>query len=171
MKRISLLIFLLFSLLSFGQHLEIESLNQRLKSFTEFDNYSVDDTMKTYYLVGDYFGDSIMDIVILFKDKVSKTTKIAFINYRNTTTKTYILGLEDGDLGLKNFSWAEIFENVAPKEILWSNYEDDWIAFEDVPENKKVQVNYNALYLHAAESCGGGFIFWKDGKFNWLQQE
>ncbi|MDG1913131.1 MAG: hypothetical protein P8I55_00905 [Crocinitomix sp.] len=56
-------------------------------------------------------------------------------------------------------------------DTLWSNYTDDWRRIEEVPENELVQLQYNAIFAHAAEACGGGFIFWKDDKWNWLQQE
>ena len=39
------------------------------------------------------------------------------------------------------------------------------------PKNEIVQLNYDAIYVHNAEACGGGFIFWKNNKWNWLQQE
>ena len=96
-------------------------------------------------------------------------THIIFINKGKTDTFK-ILGINDA---LKNtdYSWAGIFKKVNNGEVLWSNYEDDFIEFEDVPENKKVRLNYDALFVHAEESCGGGFIFWEDGQFNWLQQE
>ena len=50
-------------------------------------------------------------------------------------------------------------------------YEGDFIDYEDVPESKKVRLSYHALYMHCAECCGGGFVYWKNGQFNWLQQE
>jgi hypothetical protein len=60
---------------------------------------------------------------------------------------------------------------AAAGDTLWSNYEDDFRSFSEVPEDEKVVLTHDSFYAHASESCGGGFIFWKDGMWNWLQQE
>lgn len=140
-----------------------------ISKFPKLNNYEINKITTPYYLRGDFYGDKTDDLVVLLKNKKG-VTKIGIINYGDSTN-TYILGDKNCALGVRDFSWIGIFNKVNPGVSLWSNYEDDFIDFEDVPENKKVKLPYNALYVHAAESCGGGFIFWKDGKFNWLQQE
>lgn len=65
------------------------------------------------------------------------------------TIKVYVLGLENASFNISDYSWVGIFEKVDKGEVLWSNFEDDFIAYKDVPENKKVKLNYNAIYINA----------------------
>lgn len=108
-------------------------------------------------------------MVVLLKNTEGET-KIGFIDY-GEKTKIHLLGNDDDPFYIRNYGWIGVFEKINPGEALWSNYGEDFIDFENVPEDKKVRLTYNALYIHASESCGGGFIYWKDGKFNWLPQE
>ena len=140
-----------------------------LSKFPELTDYTINTNKSPYYLKGDFFGDKINDLVVLIKDK-EETTKIAIINY-GKGNKIYILGTENDPFNMNDYSWIGVFQKVNKGEVLWSNYEDDFIDFKDVLESKKVRLKYNSLYMHASESCGGGFVYWKDGKFNWLQQE
>ncbi len=148
----------------------LNKIKTKLKSFTEFNGLEINDSKSPYYLKGDFFGDGINDIVVLLKDK--EGTKIGFVNYtKNRNSNVYVLGTKNDPFKIYDYNWVGVFEKVLKREILWSNYEDDFIDFEKVPENKKVRLNYDAIFIHASESCGGGFIYWKNGKFNWLQQE
>ncbi|WP_435263471.1 SH3 domain-containing protein [Tenacibaculum sp. nBUS_03] len=147
----------------------IEEIKSEISKYSEFVNLTLDTDINPFFLKGDFFGDKINDVVILLKNSDGET-KIGFIN-KGIKTKIHILGNENDPFKMYNYGWIGIFEKVNTRETLWSNYEDDFVEFKDVPENKKVRLNYNALYMHASESCGGGFVYWKDGKFNWLQQE
>ncbi len=150
----------------------LHRITHELNRFNEFENLEINHSKSPYYLKGDFFGDGISDIAVLLKDKKG-TTKIGIINY-NETNCVHILGAENDPFKICDYSWVGIFEKVNKGEVLWSNYDDDkgdFVDFKDVPENEKVKLDYNAIYVHASESCGGGFIYWKNGKFNWLQQE
>jgi hypothetical protein len=147
----------------------IKDITNEINKYSEFKNHTLNTEIHPFYLKGDFFGDKKSDIVVLLKN-AKEETKIGFINY-GQKTKIHILGNQNDPFQMTNYGWIGIFERVNKNEILWSNYEDDFVDFKDVPENKKVKINYNALYMHASESCGGGFVYWKDGKFNWLQQE
>ena len=147
----------------------IQEIKKEIAKYSEFKNLSLNTDIEPFCLKGDFFGDKKSDIVILLKNSEGET-KIGFIN-NGTKTKVHILGNKNDPFKMNSYSWIGVFEKVNKGEVLWSNYEDDFVDFKDVPENKKVRLTYNALYTHASESCGGGFIYWKDGKFNWLQQE
>ncbi len=147
----------------------VKEIENEIAKYSEFDELTLNTKITPFYLKGDFFGDKKNDIVILLKNSNGET-KIGFIN-KGIETKIYILGNENDPFNITDYSWVGIFEKVNKGEVLWSNYEDDFIDFKDVPENKKIILNYNSLYMHASESCGGGFVFWKDKKFNWLQQE
>ncbi|MHC8950384.1 hypothetical protein [Sphingobacterium hungaricum] len=138
-----------------------------IHEFPELQDYQVYSEHKPYYLEGDFFGDGIQDLAILIQRQDS--VKLSVIDFSKNGKTVHILG-EDGEFE-SDYSWIGDFEKVKAGEVLWSNYEDDFRSLEDVPEEEKVYLTYNAIFVHAPESCGGGFIFWKDGKFNWLQQE
>lgn len=147
----------------------IKDIADEVFKHTEFKSLSISSEMEPFFLRGDFFGDHVNDLVVLLENNKNQTM-IGFINYGNNT-KVYILGTENDPFNMYDYSWVGIFQKVKKGEVLWSNYEDDFVEYKDIPENKKVRLNYNALYLHASESCGGGYVFWKDGKFTWLQQE
>jgi hypothetical protein len=140
-----------------------------ISKHSELKDYTINQSKTPFYLKGNFFGDSINDIAVVLKDSQG-TTKVAIINY-GQKTKVHLLGGENDPFNMTDYSWLGIFQKINRGEALWSNYEDDFIDYEDVPESKKVRLNYDALYMHASESCGGGFVYWKNGKFNWLQQE
>lgn len=134
----------------------------------KFNGYVLNTASDSYHIKGDFYGDMTEDIALLIKD--STGTKIGIIDY-GTDLTINIIGIGEDSLGGTDYSWIGIFSTVPKGDVLWSNYEDDWRDLDDIPENEKIILNYNAVYTHAAESCGGGFIFWKDNKWNWLQQE
>jgi hypothetical protein len=143
-------------------------ISNTLSEYPEFKNYDLDTNSESYHIYGDFFGDKIEDLAVLIKDTTG--TKIGIINY-GTKTEINIIGIGEDSLGGTDYGWIGIFEKVEKGDTLWSNYVDDWRGLDEVPESELVQLQYNAIYAHAAESCGGGFIFWKDNKWNWLQQE
>ncbi len=120
------------------------------------------------FIQGDFFGDGIEDFVVLVKD--SSRVKIAIIN-KGVKNEIFFIGGEKEMFHMFDYSWIGVFKKIPAGDVLWSNYEDDFRTLEETPDDEKVYLNYDALYVHAIESCGGGFIFWKDDKWNWLQQE
>lgn len=141
------------------------SINLIIDSISGLEGYKAFTYYKSFVLKGDFYGDGIDDLALLIEkdDKVN----LCIINYTDTMSY-YVFGDKDN---YDDYGWAGVFEKVNAGETLWSNYIDDFRSLEDVPDNEKVVLDYDAIYAHASESCGGGFIFWKDGKFNWLQQE
>ncbi|KAA3642659.1 MAG: hypothetical protein DWP98_13385 [Bacteroidetes bacterium] len=143
-----------------------ESTYSKLPEFNGFDLY-VDANF--FGIIGDFFGDNINDHVFYIIDSTNKV-KLALID-KGIKQKVYILGLHDDPFDIDDYKWAEIIKKVNRGEVLWSNFTDDFRKLSEVPESEKIYLNYDALYLHAAESCGRGFVYWKSGKFHWLQQE
>lgn len=142
-----------------------DSINNLLWQFDELKTFSVTNRFETNYVNGDFYGDGIEDIAALVEkgDQVG----LCIIN-QNESASYYLFGDDDH---IEDYLWAGVFKKVPAGDTLWSNYEEDFRNFKDVPDSEKVILDYDALFLHAQESCGGGFVFWKDGKFNWLQQE
>ncbi len=142
---------------------------KKMAHFSELEGYSIHSDRSPFYFEGDFFGDGIKDLVVLVKDK-ENITKVTFLNY-GKKHEVLFLGGENDPFKIVDYEWAEVFLKIMPGEPLWSNYDTCFINYEDVPEHRKVRLSYNSLYMHYAESCGGGFIYWKNGRFNWLQQE
>lgn len=117
------------------------------------------------YLEGDFFGDGVNDLVLLARDS-AKTVRLIIINYSLTDTLTSYVYHE-----ITDYSFVGAFKKILQNEVLWSNWVEDRRELKDVPKTEQIRLKYDAIYVHAGESCGGGFIFWKNNKWNWLQQE
>lgn len=144
------------------------ALTKLMSEFKEFEGYEIYSENENYHIKGDFFGDETEDIAILVNK--DEETKIAFIDY-GTESKIKFLGIGKDSIGISDYAWAEVFNSVKKLDTLWSNYVDGFRDIHEVPLNEKIVLNYNAIYVHMLEACGGGFIFWKDNKWNWLQQE
>jgi hypothetical protein len=147
----------------------LEAMSHELEPFSELSSYQIFSGISPFHLRADFFGDGVDDLVVFLSDSAG-STKLAFLNY-GLKNEVHFLGNADDPFGIEDYSWAEVFRKVQPGDTMWSNYEDGFLNFEDVPDSKTVRLNYYGLYLHNSESCGGGFVYWRDEKFNWLQQE
>jgi len=145
----------------------IEELNATMRSFPELAKYTARTDNEPIYLKGDFFGDGVKDLAILVKDS-NDNGNIAFIDYGK---KDEIVFLAEPNDSMGYYAWVGIFEKVAKGTPLWSNYEEDFIEYKDVAKKDKVYLKYDAIFIHELESCGGGFVYWKEGEFHWLQQE
>ena len=75
--------------------------------------------------------------------------------------------------GFDNIDWAGVFE-IAPKGgVYWNNVnaDGDIITDEYVTESDKIKLKNDGIFLHEAEGGGGGIIYFKEGKYNWIQQD
>ena len=141
-----------------------------LQEHPEFENYTLHQGLKESIITGDFFGGSIEDIAILIKN-ANGEIGIGIIDTKADKVAIKVFGGKADPFEISDYSWIGDFTTVPCGDTLWSNYIDDFRCLSAVPNNEKVTLSYNAIYVHAAESCGGGFIYWKNGKFNWLQQE
>ncbi|WP_291724046.1 hypothetical protein [Bernardetia sp.] len=149
----------------------VSLLTEQMKNEIDIEKYKINVQNSVFCLQGDFFGDGISDRVLLLED-LEKNKRIAFLNHKeNNTSEVIFLENKNTSFDMKSYNWVGEFLKVESQETLWSNYEDGFRAFEEVPKKERVKLEYDAIYVHALESCGGGFIFWKDGKFHWLQQE
>ncbi|ULT23268.1 hypothetical protein KUH03_29250 [Sphingobacterium sp. E70] len=75
--------------------------------------------------------------------------------------------------GFDDISWVGVFEKAPKGEIYWNNVNDDGeiITDEEVNETDKIKLVNDGIFIHQAESCGGGVIYLNKGKFAWIQQE
>jgi len=155
----------------------IEEIETEMKNSPELENYSLFTENQPFVLRGDFYGDEILDWAILIEDQLG-IRKLAIINRQAKQNRSvFIFGKADDPFELDDYGWIGVFRRVNPGETLWANWDDSKGEEEarrelsDVPENEQVHLVYHAIFVHVAEACGGGFIFWKNGKFHWLQQE
>ncbi|MCH5597482.1 hypothetical protein [Niabella ginsengisoli] len=83
------------------------------------------------------------------------------------------MGKEILGQGFDDLEWVGVFE-VAPKnEIYYNNVNDDGeiITEEQVKETDKIKLPNDGIFIHQKETGGGGIIYLKNGKFEWIQQE
>ncbi len=121
------------------------------------------------YLEGDFFGDGIKDYVFQARD-TNGTVKIIFID-EGENQNIHILGRSEDPFQIEDYIWARVFQLIPSGEVLWSNFTDEYRPYEQVPDKEKVKLDYDAIFIHNEGSCGGGFVYWQNGRFNWLQQE
>lgn len=145
-----------------NQKSHLTDVQAQMNKYPELKKFKINSELTSIYLKGDFFGDGIQDEVFRISDEKGATI-LALINHKSKGYEYKKLEDLDYDFGY--------FEKVKAGTPLWSNYEEDFRNFEDVPKNEIVYLKHDALYVHQMESCGGGFIFWKNGEFNWLQQE
>lgn len=162
----------LFNIFLDDEQTFVKRIEEEFLKFNQFENYQLDTENDIFCLKGDFFGDKITDTAILLRCKNLNKEEyydknIVILNYNTTSKEPKVTFLSDED----GYEWVGVFIKINAGTALWSNYDEDFIDFKDVPKKDKVFLNYDAFLLHAAESCGGGFVFWKNNKFNWLQQE
>lgn len=149
----------------------IAEIKEEMTKFPVLEKYKIDTENDIFCLKGDFFGNAIADLVFLVRNNKDER-HIVFIDYqKNSIPKILFLGTTNDPFKIEDYSWTGCFMKINKGETLYSNYEDDFRTLKEVPLKERVVLNYDSIFIHQTESCGGGFIFWKNGKFNWLQQE
>ncbi|MCD8173534.1 MAG: hypothetical protein LUD76_08790 [Alistipes sp.] len=152
---------------------EVENIVSILGQFPELEDYVPhvpDYGDGVFHVSGNFFGERDDDLAVLVRTKDTGRVRLLFINKGNRYGRMFVF-FEENNPGGDDYYWVGEMRAVPAGEPLWSNYTDDFRAFEDVPEDEIVIMPYDAVYVHVAEACGGGFIYWDDGVFRWLQQE
>lgn len=73
-----------------------------------------------------------------------------------------------------DFDWVGIFEKAPKGKTYWNNVNEDGeikIEKEEFTKSDKLVLQNDGIYVHAAESCGGGIIYLENNAYKWLQQE
>jgi uncharacterized protein YgiM (DUF1202 family) len=169
---------------------EVEVIRQKLRRILKHSNldeqYRVRcDVFYNYYIEGDFNGDEKEDIAILIESNIldergNYLTGVLISPKDNLESEPIILGvgLKEGIRGAKatfdddDYTWVGVFETVNKGDTLepnWNIETNDWYDENDIiPKEKKVYLANDAMYLHQEGSCGGGYIYWEDGKFHWI---
>jgi len=152
------------------EKVDLKKVREKINLFLDNDEWKFSRTPLSFgyrnFLIGDFLGDSVLDLVVLIEDSNEVVDLIIIENYNYESNKN--VSYVDESL---IFNWVGDFKTVKVGEPLWTNWTGDFRAFEEVPKNEIIYLTHDAIYLHAGDSCGGGFMYWKDNQWNWLQQE
>ncbi|MFB9079479.1 hypothetical protein ACFFLS_06300 [Flavobacterium procerum] len=128
---------------------------------------------KTNKILCDLDGDNLDETVEIFRSTKNQKSGLR-ITYGNGK-KTDYLGFGNDILlqGFDEIDWVGIFEKAPKNEVYFNNVneEGEIIGEEDIKEEDKIKLQNDGIFIHADESCGGGVIYLKNGKYEWIQQE
>ncbi len=144
-----------------------KSNNEKLKN-----SIKISKIHKPNSIICDLDGDNLSDTVQIVMNTINKKYGLKII-FGNKKIEYLGMGKEIAGQGFDDIDWVGIFE-VAPKnEIYYNNVNDDGeiIMEDEVKETDKIRLPNDGIFIHQAESCGGGVIYLKNGKFEWIQQE
>lgn len=158
--------------------LDEEELHAKISTYLETENWQFFKTPEVfgdhYYVLGEFFGDSdydyTLDVAVLIQDSLDHVRLIVYeaYNYKYPNEGIQVINLQE------DYGFTGYFRAHPAGEAIWSNWNEssqEIRSFAETPNNEVLYLNYDALYLHAGESCGGGFIYWQDEKWHWKQQE
>jgi hypothetical protein len=147
-----------------------DSIQKPIEDKNKADTIVISTKHKVNKIVCDLDGDNINETVEIVRSGKSGL-RITFEN----GNKTDYLGLGNNVLkqGFDEIDWVGIFEKASKNGLYWNNVNDDGeiMADEEIKEEDKIKLLNDRIYIHAEESCGGGVIYLKDGKYEWIQQE
>ncbi|WP_426486039.1 hypothetical protein [Flavobacterium sp. 2] len=146
-----------------------------LKSETkieETDTIIISKKHKINLIVCDLDGDGKNETVEIVRSTKSDKSGLR-ITYGNRKVDYLGFGNDILGLGFNEIDWAGIFEKASKNEVYFENVNEngDIIGEEEVAEEDKIKLPNDGIFLHAEESCGGGIIYLKNGKYEWIQQE
>lgn len=121
----------------------------------------------------DLDGDNIAETIQIVRNVKNGKSGLRIIYKKSKKTDFLGLGKDVLNQGFDELDWVGIFE-VAPKnEIYYSNVNDEGeiIMEDEVKEDDKIKLKNDGIFIHADESCGGGVIYFENGKYHWIQQE
>ncbi|WP_437921551.1 hypothetical protein [Sphingobacterium sp. LRF_L2] len=121
----------------------------------------------------DLDGDGISETVSLLLDP--HTGKSGLQIKFGGTEKIDSLGFGKDvlDRGFDDLEWVGIFEKAPKNEVYFDNVneEGEIIGEDEVDDADKIRLENDGIFIHAAESCGGGVIYLHKEQYHWIQQE
>jgi len=124
------------------------------------------------FILCDLDGDNLSDSVIIVLN--IKNEKSGFkIIFGNKKIEYLGLGNNILDQDYDDLNWVGILQKVPKGIVCFNNVnnEGDIIGEEEVKESDKIKLPNDGIYIHALESCGGGVIYLKNEKIEWIVQD
>lgn len=125
---------------------------------------------KCFVIKGDFFGDGVVDYLFRMIAPNGKT-RLLIVNNLAKGSQVYGLGSEKDPFKITNYDFGIL--TVVPKGTpLWSNSLNGVKRnLNGISKNEIVTLTYDAIYVHQDNKKEGGYIYRKDGKWNWLNQK
>ncbi len=137
------------------------------------DTIEISKKHKINKIICDLDGDKLNEVVEIVKSTKSGKSGLRILYGNGKRTDYFGMGNDILKQGFDEIDWAEIFEKAPKNEIYWNNVneEGEIVSEEEIKESDKIKLLNDGIYIHAEESCGGGIIYLKNGKYEWIQQE
>ena len=121
----------------------------------------------------DLDGDKLNETIEIVRSTKSGKSGLRIVFGNGKRTDYFGMGNDILKQGFTEIDWAEIFEKAPKNETYWNNVNEDGdiLSDEEIKESDKIKLLNDGIFLHAEESCGGGIIYLKNGKYEWIQQE
>jgi hypothetical protein len=133
--------------------------------------YEISKTHSPFMVTGYFNTDGILDTAILIRHK-STARDALYIKHGGTGRSFLLKSGNDVGTDFDDFHWVGQFEAVKKGSVIWNNVIDGEIVDEtQVPGNKKITLATDAIFIHVEEASGGGFIYYSNGKYVWVQQD
>jgi hypothetical protein len=137
------------------------------------DTIIVSNKHKISKILCDLDGDKLNETVEIVRSTKSGKSGLRIIFGNGSKTDYLGLGNDILGQGFDEIDWVGIFEKAPKNEIYWNNVnsEGEILSKDEINEVDKIKLLNDGIFIHAEESCGGGIIYLKNGKYEWIQQE
>ena len=154
------------------KQVKIEKIDIKTVSQIENDAINVSKKHHPNFILCDLDGDNILDSVRIVLNSKNEKYGLKII-LGNKKVEYLGLGNEVLGQGFDNLDWVDIFEKAPKGKVYFNNVNDDGeiIVEDEAKESDKIKLPNDGIFIHKAEACGGGVIYLKNGKFEWIQQE
>ncbi|MFV0143929.1 SH3 domain-containing protein [Empedobacter falsenii] len=148
----------------------INQFETEIATHPAFNEFYLATAYKCFAIKGDFFGDGVVDYLYRMID-TKGYTRLYIVNNLKKGSQIYGLGGDKDPFKIKNYDFGTL--TMIPKGTpLYSNYKDGiYRNLNGVSKNEIVTLEYDAIYVHQENAKEGGYIYRKDGKWNWLNQK
>lgn len=137
------------------------------------DTIEISNKHKINKVICDLDGDKLNEIVEIVRSTKSGKSGLRIVFGNGKRTDYFGMGSDILKQGFDEIDWAGIFEKAPKNQIYWNNVSEDGeiLTEAEIKEEDKIKLPNDGIFIHAEESCGGGIIYLKNGKYEWIQQE
>jgi hypothetical protein len=134
-------------------------------------NYEISKEHAPFLVTGYFNADNILDTAVIVREK--STGKDALFIKHGGIDKSFLLkNGKDVGTDVDDFHWVGQFEIIKKGTKIWGNViNGEIVGEEQVPENKKITLQTDGILVHEEEGGGGGILYFKNGKYVWVQQD
>lgn len=127
---------------------------------------------KPNFILCDLDGDKLTDTVQMVLNNKNEKYGLKII-LGNKQLQYFGLGQKVLGQDFDDLNWVDIFEKAPKGEVYYNNVNEDGeiVSEAEIKETDKIKLPNDGIFIHAAESCGGGIMYLNNGKFEWIQQE